>query len=63
MTASRTLRNLFQEGGVPAFARERLPLLFDADRLVWVPGVGISADYRPGPGEPGLEPRWSPPAA
>lgn len=58
---TRSLRNLFQEGGVPAFARERLPLLFDADRLVWVPGVGLSADYRPQPGEPGLEPCWTPP--
>ena len=59
---TRTLRNLFQEGGVPAWARERLPLLFEGERLAWVPGMGIAADFLAGPGEPGLEPTWTPAA-
>jgi tRNA(Ile)-lysidine synthase len=59
---TRTLKNLLQEIDVPAWRRGLLPLLFEGERLVWVPGVGISADYRAGPGEPGLEPRWTPAA-
>jgi len=51
---TRTLKNLLQEHAVPAWRRGRLPLLFDGDRLVWVPGIGIAADYR----APGLLPTW-----
>jgi tRNA(Ile)-lysidine synthase len=59
---TRTLKNLLQEGEVPAWRRGLLPLLFEGECLVWVPGIGVSADYRAGPGEPGLEPRWTPAA-
>ena len=41
----RTLKNLFQEAGVPPWERERLPLLFCGDELVWVPGLGVDARY------------------
>ena len=41
----RTLKNLFQEAGVPPWERERLPLLYCGDDLVWVPGLGVDADY------------------
>ena len=34
----RTLKNLFQEAGVPPWERERLPLLYCGTQLVWVPG-------------------------
>ena len=39
----RTLKNLFQEAGVPAWERERLPLLYRGDALVWAPGLGVDA--------------------
>jgi len=55
---TRTLKNLLQEQAVPVWRRSRLPLLFAGGDLVWVPGVGIAAAYRAGPGEPGLVPRW-----
>jgi tRNA(Ile)-lysidine synthase len=55
---SRTLRNLLQEHGLSAGERERLPLLFHDDALVWVPGIGIAAEYACAPGEPGLKPCW-----
>jgi tRNA(Ile)-lysidine synthase len=55
---SRTLKNLLQEHALPAWERERLPLLFDDARLVWVPGVGIAAEYACGAGAPGLRPCW-----
>ncbi len=57
---TRTLKNLLQEHGVPAWQRPLLPLLFHGDELVWVPLVGIAADHRCPPGEAGFLPSWSP---
>jgi len=54
----RTLKNLFQEAGVPPWQRERLPLLFRGDDLVWVPGLGIDARFQALPGSQGLVPEW-----
>lgn len=56
----RTLKNLFQEAGVPAWRRDRLPLLYCGEDLVWVPGLGVDARYRAAAGAPGLEPEWYP---
>jgi tRNA(Ile)-lysidine synthase len=50
----RTLKNLFQEAGVPSWARERTPLLFCGDDLVWVPGLGVDVRYQ----GRGLTPEW-----
>lgn len=50
----RTLKNLFQEAGVPSWARGRTPLLFCGDDLVWVPGLGVDARYQ---GQ-GFAPEW-----
>ena len=44
-SALRTLRNLLQEQQVPPWQRDRLPLLYCNDKLVYAVGVGISADY------------------
>jgi tRNA(Ile)-lysidine synthase len=54
----RTLKNLFQEAGIPPWERERLPLLFSGDDLVWVPGLGIDARFQAPSGSPGLVPEW-----
>jgi tRNA(Ile)-lysidine synthase len=54
----RTLKNLFQEAGVPPWERENLPLLFTGDELVWVPGLGIDARFQAPPGALGLVPEW-----
>ncbi len=54
----RTLKNLFQEAGVPPWQRERLPLLFSGDELVWVPGLGIDARFQAARGTQGLVPEW-----
>jgi len=56
---SRTLKNLFQEAGVPPWERDRLPLLYCGEDLVWVPGLGIAAAYRAGKGRAGVVPEWS----
>lgn len=55
---TRTLKNLLQERDIPVWQREKLPLLFHGDRLVWVPGVGIASDYACGPGQEGFLPSW-----
>lgn len=55
---TRTLKNLLQEREVPPWQRERLPLLFHAGRLVWVPGVGIASEYACPPGDKGFLPSW-----
>jgi tRNA(Ile)-lysidine synthase len=57
---SRTLKNLLREHAVPVWRRSCLPLLFDGDNLVWVPGIGIAAEYA-SPG-PGLVPQYVSPA-
>lgn len=48
----RSLKNLFQERGVPTWVRERTPVLECAGSAVWIGGIGPSADFR------GAEPRW-----
>jgi tRNA(Ile)-lysidine synthase len=57
---TRTLKNLLRENDVPPWERERLPLLFHGHRLVWVPRIGIEADYACPSGAAGLRPAWLP---
>lgn len=59
---SRTLKNLFQEAGVPPWERERLPLLFCGADLVWAPGLGVDARYASTRTAAGIEPEWRPQA-
>ena len=55
---TRTLKNLLQEREIPMWQREKLPLLFHDGRLVWVPGVGIAAEYACEAGQEGFQPSW-----
>jgi len=54
----RTLKNLFQEAGVPPWRRERLPLLYCDDELVWVPELGVAAGWQAARGARGVVPEW-----
>ena len=54
----RTLKNLFQEVGVPPWERGRLPLLYYGDNLVWVPGLGVDAKFCSTGRSPGIQPEW-----
>jgi tRNA(Ile)-lysidine synthase len=54
----RSLKNLLQEARVPPWLRDRLPLLFSGDTLVYVVGIGVDCDFRAAAGEPAIEPRW-----
>jgi len=56
----RTLKNLFQEAGVPPWERDRLPLLFSGAELVWVPGLGIDARFQAAGKRAAWLPEWRP---
>ncbi len=46
----RKLQDLFVDAGVPRWEREARPVVTDADdRVVWVPGLGVSEDFRVDP--------------
>lgn len=51
---ARTLKNLFQEAGVPPWWRKLWPLLWVDEILVAVPGVGVHPDWQARGDEPGL---------
>lgn len=54
----RSLKNLLQEAAIAPWQRERVPLLFCGDILVWVPGVGIACDFQAKAGEASVMPAW-----
>jgi len=59
---ARTLKNLLQERGIPTWQRDRLPVLFAGDTLVWVARVGMDCRLAAVAGEAGVIPQWLPPA-
>lgn len=50
----RPLKDILREAGIAPWLRNRLPLMYCGDDLVWVPGIGVAAEYRCGPHEMGL---------
>jgi tRNA(Ile)-lysidine synthase len=56
---SRTLKNLLQEAAVPGWERDRLPLLFAGNALVWVPGIGQDCRFAAAAEEAAVMLRWS----
>jgi tRNA(Ile)-lysidine synthase len=54
----RTLKNLFQEAGVPPWERDRLPMLVRGADVVWVAGLGVDARYQAAKNAPGVLPEW-----
>jgi tRNA(Ile)-lysidine synthase len=59
---TRTLKNLLQEAGVAPWLRTRLPLLYCGEALVWVPFVGVAADFQAAPGERAWQFSWQVPS-
>lgn len=55
----RTLKNLFQERGVPAWQRD-VPLLFVGERLIYVPRLGVDRDAAPHDDSPWRRIDWRP---
>ncbi|HED15725.1 MAG TPA: tRNA lysidine(34) synthetase TilS, partial [Gammaproteobacteria bacterium] len=54
----RSLKNLFQEWGVPPWQRSRIPLLYVDEELAAVIGYSIGASYVAGADEPGYVLQW-----
>ena len=54
----RSLKNLLQEARLPPWQRERLPLLYCGEHLVWVAGIGVDCRYQAASGEPAIRPVW-----
>jgi tRNA(Ile)-lysidine synthase len=54
----RSLKNLFQERGVPPWRRAALPLVYCGETLVCVPGVADEAAWRASAGERGVMVSW-----
>ena len=54
----RSLKNLLQEATIPPWQRNKLPLLFCDEKLVWVPGIGIDCEFQVKSGKIGIVPVW-----
>ncbi len=57
---SRTVKNLMQEAGMPAWERERVPLIYCGEELVCVPGIATAGAYRGAAREACVVPVWRP---
>jgi tRNA(Ile)-lysidine synthase len=56
--STRSLKNLLQEARMPPWERERLPLIYCADTLVAVPGLGVASGWQAGAGKVGWTITW-----
>ena len=56
---THSLKKLLQEKGIPAWERERLPLLYVDGQLVAVPDICICEGFQAESGQPGYFPHWS----
>jgi tRNA(Ile)-lysidine synthase len=54
----RSLKKLLHEHGMPPWQRERLPLLWCGEHLVWVAGIGVDAGFACAADEPGVQLFW-----
>lgn len=54
----RSLKNLFQEAGIPPWKRQTMPLLFSGENLVAGLGIGIACTFQAHPDEPGIMLEW-----
>jgi len=55
---TRTVKNLFQEKGIPPWQRDRIPFIYAGDELITVAGLWICQPWQAGPGELGFEIEW-----
>ncbi len=54
----RPLRKLCQEAGIPAWLRDRLPVLWVDGEAAWVGGIGVAVACACPPDAAGVLPRW-----
>lgn len=58
--STRSLKSLLQETRLPPWERERLPLIYCADTLVAVPGLGVASGWQAGSDAAGWLITWRP---
>jgi tRNA(Ile)-lysidine synthase len=46
---TKSLQDVFTDGGVPRSARREIPIVLARGRVAWVPGVAVSEDFRLSP--------------
>jgi tRNA(Ile)-lysidine synthetase-like protein len=51
---TRKLQDIFVDARVPREDRDSWPLVFAGDKLAWVPGVAVDADFAASPGMPAM---------
>jgi tRNA(Ile)-lysidine synthase len=56
----RSLKKLLQEARMPPWQRERIPLLFCGEELVWSDRIGIDCAFQATPSEAAVRPAWAP---
>lgn len=54
----RSLKNLLQECAIPPWQRDRLPLLYCGETLVWVAEIGVDCSWQTPAGAAGTQPEW-----
>jgi len=57
---THALKKLLQEADMPAWERQRLPLVWSGDELVAVPGIGVAVAFQAAPDEAGWRIEWRP---
>jgi tRNA(Ile)-lysidine synthase len=56
----RRLKDLLQQSMIPAWQRERLPLIYSADILICVPGIGVACEWQAQENETAVTLDWQP---
>jgi len=59
----KSLKKLLQEFRIEPWLRDRVPLLYQDEELVCIPGIGIGEGSEVKSGEPGFEVIWQRPMA
>jgi tRNA(Ile)-lysidine synthase len=54
----RSLKNLLREASLPPWQRQRLPLIFSGEQLIYVPGIGVDCDFQAADDEQGVLVEW-----
>lgn len=58
---TKSLKKLLQEHRIQPWIRERIPLVFVDDELIYVPGIGVAESAQAQPGEAGIVLEWCAP--
>lgn len=55
---SKSLKKLLQEAHIEPWLRDRIPLIYQGNELVCIPGIGVAETSAAAPDEPGIELQW-----